>query len=204
VRYLPRDGGGEYVQLIPSFNIIIVITASGANIDQVEPYLTASVLDLEDPVPPNPDGVAKLNEALKMIQQPPPAQPVPALPEMAATVSGNTYLFEPNATDIKTFRLDFDDSAEAKIEITFDDAEEKYSGPLGLDGVFRMTPGENGFPTGLRGQWTDANIFTMEVETISNREAFVYVIQFDGNMVSMKIRERAQESGITITGTAAP
>ena len=196
--------GGEYVQLIPSFNIIIVITASGANIDQVEPYLTASVLDLEDPVPPNPDGVAKLNEALKMIQQPPPAQPVPALPEMAATVSGNTYLFEPNATDIKTFRLDFDDSAEAKIEITFDDAEEKYSGPLGLDGVFRMTPGENGFPTGLRGQWTDANIFTMEVETISNREAFVYVIQFDGNMVSMKIRERAQESGITITGTAAP
>ena len=108
-------------------------------IDQVDPYLTSSVLDLENPAPPNPDGVAKLNEALKVIQQPPPAQPVPALPEMAATVSGNTYLFEPNATDIKTFRLDFDDSAEAKIEITFDDTEEKYSGLLGLDGVFRMT-----------------------------------------------------------------
>ena len=196
--------GGQYVQLIPPLNIIIVITGSGMNIDQVDPYLTASVLDLEKPAPPNPDGVAKLNEALKVIQQPPSAQPVPALPEMAATVSGKTYLFEPNAANIKNFRLDFDDSAEAKIEITFDDIEEKYSGLLGLDGVFRMTPGENGLPTGLRGQWTDANTFTMEVETIANREAFVYLIRFDGNTASMEIRERAQESGMTIIGTAAP
>jgi hypothetical protein len=162
------------------------------------------VLDLEKSAPPNPDGVAKLNEALKTIQQPPPAQPVADLPEMAAAVSGNIYLFEPNATDIETFRLDFDDSAEAKVEITFDDTEEKYSGPLGLDGVFRMIPGENGFPTGLRGQWTDANTFTMEVETIANREAFVYVIRFDGNTASMDIRERAHDAGVTIIGTAAP
>jgi CubicO group peptidase (beta-lactamase class C family) len=196
--------GGQYIQLIPSLNIIIVITASGMDIDQVNPYLTASVLDLEKPAPPNPDGVAKLNEALKTIQQPPPAQPVPALPEMAATVSGKTYLFEPNAANIKTFRLDFDDSAEAKIEIAFDDTEEKYSGLLGLDGVFRMTLGENGLPAGLRGQWTDANTFTMEVETIANREAFVYLIRFDGNTASMEIRERAQESGMTIIGTVAP
>jgi hypothetical protein len=67
-----------------------------------------------------------------------------------------------------------------------------------------MTPGENGLPTGLRGQWTDANTFTMEVETIANREAFVYLIRFDGNTASMEIRERAQESGMTIIGTATP
>jgi CubicO group peptidase (beta-lactamase class C family) len=196
--------GGQYVQLIPALNIIIVITASEINIDQVEPRLTASVLDLENPTPPNPAGAAKLADALKTIQQPPPAQPVPALPEMAAAVSGKTYRFEPNAANIKTFRLDFDDSAEAGIEMAFDDTQETYSGLLGLDGVFRMTPGENGLPTGIRGQWTDAVTFTMDVDTIANRESFTYVLRFKGDTVSMEILERAHDSGITVTGTAAP
>ena len=193
--------GGQYIKLIPSMNVIEVVTASGMDIDEIDPYLVAAVVDLENPLPANPEGLAKLNEALKTIQQAPPAQPVPPLPEIAKTISGKTYLFEPNSTHIKTIRFEFDDSAETGFEITFDHVQEKYSGTIGLDGVFRMVPGENGLPAGFRGHWSDANTFILENETIANREAFVYVIRFDGDQITMEARERSHQSGITVKGT---
>jgi hypothetical protein len=190
--------------IIPFANTVIVTTASNMDYDEVEPYILAAVVDLEGPLPPNPEGVAKFNEALKIIQQAPPAQPVPVLPEMARVISGKTYLFERNPTHIKSVRFDFDDTAEAAIEMLYDHTEEKYSGAIGLDGVFRMTPGENGMPTGLRGHWDNEDKFIMELETIANREGFIYVIQFQGEQVSMEIREGAHDTGTKITGTAAP
>lgn len=196
--------GGQDIYVIPPANIIIVVTGSSMEFDEIEPYLVASVVDLEGSLPPNPTGVAKLNEALKTIQQAPPAQPVAAPPEIAGVVSGKTYRFEPNPTHIKSVRFDFDNSAEAGIEMLFDHTEEKYAGKIGLDGVFRMMPGENSLPVGLRGHWDGAEKFIMELETIANREGFLYVIQFHGDRITMEIREGAHETGTTITGTAAP
>jgi hypothetical protein len=192
------------MMIIPSVNVIIVVTASDMEYDEVEPYVLASVVDLEAPLPPNPEGVAKLDEALRIVQQAPAARPVPALPELAGRISGKTYLFEPNPMHIKSIRFNFDESAEAGIELTYDHTDEKYAGKVGLDGVFRMTPGENGLPAGLRGQWDGEDSFVMELETIANREAFVYVIGFNGEQITMEIREGAHETGTTITGTAAP
>jgi hypothetical protein len=67
-----------------------------------------------------------------------------------------------------------------------------------------MMPGENGLPIGIRGHWDGAEKFIMELETIANREGFIYVIQFHGDQIAMEIREGAHETGTTITGTAAP
>jgi hypothetical protein len=196
--------GGQYIHVVPFANVVIVVTGSNLEYNEIEPHILAAVVDLETPLSPNPEGVAKLNEAIKTVQQPPPAKPVPALPEVAGMISGKTYLFEPNPTHTKSIRFDFDDSAEAGIELTYDHIEEKYSGKLGLDGLFRMTPGENGLPTGLRGHWDEADKFIMELETIANREAFIYVIQFNDDQITMEIREGSHESGTTITGAAAP
>jgi hypothetical protein len=201
---LAQGRGGEYIMIIPSANAVIVATASNMDYDEVEPYILAAVVDLEGPLPPNPEGVAKFDEALKTIQQAPPAQPVPALPEIAGVISGKTYLFETNATHIKSVRFDFAEGAEAGIEMLFDHTADKYSGKIGLDGVFRMTPGENGLPAGLRGHWEGTGQFIMELETIANREGFIYLIQFDGDQITMEIREGAHETGRTITGRAAP
>lgn len=196
--------GGQYIRVVPFANVVIVVTGSNLEYDEIEPHILAAVVDLESPLPPNPEGVAKLNEALRTIQEAPPAQPVPALPDMAAMVSGKTYLFGPNPTHIKSIRFDFDNSAEAGLEMAFDHIDEKYSGKIGLDGVFRMTPGENGLSAGFRGHWDEEGQFIMELETIANREAFIYVIQFHGDQVTVEIREGSHETGTTITGTAAP
>jgi CubicO group peptidase (beta-lactamase class C family) len=194
--------GGQYIRVVPFANVVIVVTGSNLEYNEIEPYILAAVVDLESPLPPNPQGVAKLGRALKIIQQAPPAQAVPALPEMARMISGKTYLFEPNPTHIQSIRFDFDDSAEAGMEMLFDHTAEKYSGKIGLDGVFRLTPGENGLPAGLRGRWDKADKFIMDLETIANREAFIYVIQFNGDQIAVEIREGSHETGITITGTA--
>jgi hypothetical protein len=90
-------------------------------IDEIEPVL--ALVEILCSLPPIRTR-AKLNEALETIQQPPPAQPVAALPEMAGVISGKTYRFEPNPTHIKSVRFDFDNSEEAGIEMLFDHTEE--------------------------------------------------------------------------------
>lgn len=195
--------GGQHIKLIPSANAVVVTTASGMDYDEIDPYLTASLVDLENPIPANPEGVAKLNEALKAIQEPPPAQPAPALPQIASTISGRIYLLEPNLAHLKTVRFNFDDSAEANFEVTFDNDQAALSGAIGLDGVLRMTPGEMGLPAGYLGRWSDANTFIVEYELIANREGYVYVFQFNGDQITVQGKERAHESGVTIKGTAS-
>jgi CubicO group peptidase (beta-lactamase class C family) len=195
--------GGQYIKLIPSVNALIVTTASGMDYDEIDPYIIASAVDLENPLPPNPDGVARLNKALKAIQQAPLPQPVPALPETAKAISGRTYLLEANPAHINTVRFEFNNSNEAKFAVTFDNTPDTLSGLIGLDGVLHMAPGENGLPAGNRGYWSDMNTFIMENETIANREAYIYTFKFDGDRITVEGKEHSHNSGITISGTAA-
>jgi hypothetical protein len=70
-----------------------------------------------------------------------------------------------------------------------------------LDGVLRLFPGENGLPAGDRGYWADGGTFMMERDTIAGGEAFTYVVQFEGDHISMTQSERSHEGGFTLTGT---
>ena len=110
-----------------------------------------ALVNMEKPLPANPSGMQKLQDALTAIQQPPDPQPVAPLPPTAALISGVTYKMEPNALGIQTLRLDFDESAEASMLMTFTSYPEGFPSKIGLDGVYRMSPGEYGHPTGSAG-----------------------------------------------------
>ena len=192
--------GGQYIRVIPFLDAVIVVSSQDTEWDAFVPYLVKALVDREKPLPANPAGEEKLKQALLAIQQPPAPQPVPPLPEMAKTISDKTFELESNPFHLATLRLEFDDSAEAVMHLTFDDGRPAWTVPLGLDGVYRMYPGEFNLPAGGRGRWEDGDTFLGQVDTISNRETYELSTDFQGDTIKVTGREGTHEAGFTVGG----
>jgi hypothetical protein len=177
-----------------------VATSQESDWDEFIPYLQQAFVDPEKPLPANPAGVEKLNAALQAIQQPPAAQPVPQLPVMAQTVSGQTFELATNPIHLASVSLEFDESSEAVMQIAFDDGRPSWTVPVGLDGVYRMYPGENNLPAGGRGHWADADTFVVQIDTIGNRETLELGIDFKGDLIDFSVREGTHAEGFTVAG----
>ena len=192
--------GGQTIRVLPAYDAVIVVTSQESDWDEFIPYLQQAFVDPEKPLPANPAGVEKLNAALKAIQQPPAPQPVPPLPEMAQTVSGQTFELETNPIHLASVSLEFDEFSEAVMQIAFDDGRPSWTVPVGLDGVYRMYPGENNLPAGGRGRWVDADTFVVQIDTIGNRETFELGIDFKGDLIDFSAREGTHAEGFTVVG----
>jgi hypothetical protein len=97
---------------------------------------------------------------------------VASLPATAKTVSGKNYRFPANPLQLQTVRFDFEGSTEASMTISFAGGEPSRVGAVGLDGVYRFSPGKSKLPVGIRGSWIDDNTFTVEYDTVASSDAF--------------------------------
>jgi CubicO group peptidase (beta-lactamase class C family) len=197
--YTAAGRGGQFIKVVPFLNVIVVTTGGGFDYDEIDPLLTATLVDPNKPLPANPAGVAMLKAALRTIVQPPNAKPVPPLPETAKAISGKTFVFGPNPIEAEAIGLEFGDSAEAVLHITPTGGKPE-SWPIGLDGVYRMSPGKYNFPQGLRGSWADAKTFVFEYDNIANNDHAIIRIRFEGNRVEVESRETAHELGVRFEG----
>jgi CubicO group peptidase (beta-lactamase class C family) len=210
--YNADGSGGQRITIVPALNIIVVTTGGGFNFDDVVPYLVAAIVDMKKPLPANPEGNARLADVLAALPQPPKPQPVTPLPAVAREISGRTLQFDPNAFLLESLRLDFNDTAEATIQFFFTDGRQTPPAPVGLDGLFRMTPGlsldrafhpfvdfEN-LSVGLRGAWVDEQTFRLEYDTIVDRYYYLLEMQFDGEHVTMHAAERGSNAAATFEG----
>jgi CubicO group peptidase (beta-lactamase class C family) len=200
VEFAAEGRGGQYIRVLPQLNMVIVTTGGGFEWNEVTPFLVPAMVDMAEPIPANPTGIKQLDSALTAILQPPLPQAVPPLPETAYNISGRTYAFEFSPLDLKTIRWEFDDSAEAKLFVTF------YNQPdrelrIGLDGVYRMYPiGEHDLLMGMRGSWIDSQTFLFEYDTITNQDAFRLELHFKGDTVTISAQERTHEAVTIIEG----
>jgi CubicO group peptidase (beta-lactamase class C family) len=199
--YYADGNGGQRLSVYPSLNAMIVTTGGGFEIDQVIPYIGAALAEGNTPLPANPAGVARLNAALATLAQAPDqAQPVPPLPATAGAISGKTFVFASGSgSAIETLRLEFDDSAEARIRLTVVDYQPTRGGPVGLDGVYRISPGPDNLPEAWRGRWTDAQTFAVDYDRVANRERFQITLRFVGDTYDRVVfAARDRQSGRTI------
>ena len=123
-------------------------------------------------------------------------QPVPPLPAVAGEISGKLFHFDPNPFLLESLRLDFNGSAEATVQFGFTDGRQTPAAPVGLDGLYRMTPGLDldrafhvfvdfkNLTVGLRGAWVDEKTFRLEYDTLVNR--YFYLL---GNAVQRRAGE---------------
>ncbi|MCZ7569739.1 MAG: serine hydrolase [Ardenticatenaceae bacterium] len=195
------DGrGGQYTIVLPTMNLIVETTGGGFEGDEIGPLLGPAVVDMQKPLPANPAGVARLNAALTAIAQPPAAQPVAPLPETARAISGKTIVLEPNPMQMETMRLDFNDSAEALWQITLAGRPAPLTGPVGLDGVYRLSPGDYGLPGGARGAWADAHTFVFEYDEIASIDVYTFRLRFEQSRVVIDVQSRGDGVGFSVTG----
>jgi len=199
--YAAIGRGGQRIQVWPDIDAILVMTGGGVDIDDIEPMITPAFVSPDKPLPANPSGRAKLEEALAAVAAPPAPKPVAPLPPLARQVSGRTYVFDPNPLGIEACSLEFDGPAEAVFRITHNGGTVE-PWPVGLDGVYRMSVGPYGQPQGMRGGWADGRTFVMEYDNISNNDHFFLRLSFDGDKVTVESRETAHELGARFEGRA--
>ena len=200
--YAASGRGGQRIGVFPSLGIVAVTTAGGIDPGEVLDRLGAAMVSPGVALPPNPDGVEELTAALKAVTEAPLPEPPAPLPAMAARISAKTYRFQPNPTHIATLRLDFGSSAEAAVLITYDNGPASLRGLVGLDGVLRMFPGEDGMTAGMRGAWTTEQDFVAEYDGIAAIDAFDLVLHFDGDHLVMTAKDRTYEQGVTLEAVA--
>jgi hypothetical protein len=211
--FFAQGDGGQWITVNPGFNSIVVTTGGGFTYDDINPYILAAFLDPKNPLPPNPAGVAELQQVLATLSLPPAPQPVPALPDIATAISGKTFRLDENPFGIESVRLDFNDTPEASFQVTFTDGTQSPLGAVGLDGVYRLTPGMNldrashtfanfqDLSVGMRGHWTNAQTFLLEYDTIVNYYYYNLQMRFDGDRLSLTLGKRTGAPLATFVGT---
>jgi hypothetical protein len=198
--YSAQGRGGQRIIVIPDLSIILVTTGGGFEMDEVEPLLVAALGDIEQPLPANPAGVAHLEAAVATVAQAPDPELPTQLPPVAAAISGQTFVFEPNQAGLECLRLEFDDSAEAVLQMASTGVS-PVSLAIGLDGIYRLVPGEYDLPQGLRGYWADAQTFVLERDAIANNEHFAYRMRFEGDHVTIEGQQTTHELTMTLEGS---
>jgi len=198
--YWAAGRGGQYIRVEPAVNALIIATGGGYEYDDMSALLVSALVNPENALPENPEGMKKLEAALVSIAQPPTPTEVAPLPEIAAKISSNTYVFEPNPLGVDALRIEFDDSDEAQLYLTLTGNEEPQNWPIGLDGVFRMSPSDFGLPQGVRGSWKDDGTFVMEVDSAANNDHAFYTIRFVEDRILIQGQETAHELGREVEG----
>lgn len=206
-QYFAADGrGGQKILVVPSMNLIVVATGGGYNFDDVAKYLVAAI-GKSNPLASNPQGLAGLEKALAEVKQGPAIQPVTALPGMAQTISGHTYVFDENPYQIASLRMDFDGSDEAAAYITYQDGTTDLVGKVGLDGRYRLTEFSDGpeekFPVGMRGAWSDGQTFVLDYNQVASPNALPLTVHFDGERVTIQGPGVDWEGTVTVEGRQA-
>ncbi len=198
--YWAAGRGGQYIRVEPTVNALIVTTGGGFDYDDMAALLVPALVDPEHALPENPEGMKKLEAALVSIAQSPAPKEVAPLPKIALAISDNTYVFEPNPLGVDALRIEFDDSDEARLHITLAGDKEPQIWPMGLDGVFRMSPSDFGLSQGLRGEWMDDETFMMERDSVANNDHAFYTVRFENGHMSIQGQETAHELSTRVKG----
>ena len=186
IAFFGADGnGGQYIRVVPALDLVLVTTGGGFSMPEIDPYLIAAIGDMENPLPANPAGVERFESVVAELGKPPAPEAVPPLPQTAQAISGQTFVFEPNALSLRSLRLDFDAPAEATFMLDLASEQSPRISGVGLDGVYR--PSRSGRPVFARGYWADEATFAIEYNEGPGFNVHQMRARFDGDRVSFEI-----------------
>jgi CubicO group peptidase (beta-lactamase class C family) len=208
--WLPKDSttgeiaavgrGGQRIAIHRDLDLVIVVTGEGLEPSDATDLLAPALIDPENALPANPSGAADLEESLDQIKRPPEAQRPATLPSAARRISDATWAIDANGLDITSIRLSFAEPDQASIVIGRSDGGAAVSGRIGLDGVYLMSPGDDGLPVGMRGSWIDDHTFELDLDQIADNHAFDLRFRFAGDRLTIDGRDRTDGSTFALAG----
>jgi CubicO group peptidase (beta-lactamase class C family) len=191
--HFAAEGMGEQkVQVVNDRDMVVVITAAidwkkgPAILKLLDNYIlpTASA---DGPLPPNLPALAALRDKVKYLAH--PEQPVPKLPEIAARVSGKTYVIDENPSGWKSLRVRFEEGKPEALATLVNAAGQNLAA-IGLDNVYRVTDLPDGNTVGLRGWWDDEDTFVIrQLQTSPDLEEIVMRMDFAGDELNVSADE---------------
>jgi len=166
--YYADGAGGQRIFVFPDLDMVVVTTGNGGSDYAVIANLLDSYIlpaaESETPLPANPDAVALLRSSIQQAAAAPQPEAVPALPEIAQQVSGQTYVLDDNPLGLLSTSLIFqEEEAEASLNLNLIDGNQ-VEWLIGLDNVFRISPGLSGLPVAVKGGWESDNVFVIHTD----------------------------------------
>ncbi len=194
--------GGQRITVVPSENLVEVVTSGGADANRVNPLVAAAVKS-DVSLPPNPQGDQRLARVVADAAAPPKSAAPQPLPAMASRLAQGTYLLSNNPLHVKTLTLDFSNQTEALVHFGFADGKTE-SHPVGLDGVPRVSlNARSGLPVALLGEWRNGE-FDLTYDEIARINAFTLRIVPSIRGLSVRITERTGLVNATAQATNSP
>ena len=179
----------QLIVVMPDLDIVAVATGtrnypSARLIDGITDAVKSS-----EPLPENAAGRAALDLSIADAATDRPS-PVGPVPETAKQVSGKVYAFAPNVLNLRTLALNLsgaDPSFEfAGSPLTPITTNYRNSGPLGLDGTYRIGGRARFGVNAAKGSWQDEKTFVFDLQTLGNDDARKFTLSFEGPNVDLQ------------------
>jgi hypothetical protein len=208
--YMALGFAGQFIFVVPGQDIVAVFTSGlkgsdfGVPEQLLKQYIIPAALS-DRPLPENPEGWAALQSQQEQLANPEP-EPVPPLPQIAQTISGNTYILDEDLLGFEAIGLEFDEDVDqALFRLTTSNGNLIL--PVGLDGMFRVTPHELQLdtyflhaPIALKGAWLDEDSFVLFFQNVGSPDDIRFHLDFEGDEVLVHFTEETTSDAITVRG----
>jgi CubicO group peptidase (beta-lactamase class C family) len=182
---------GYHCQLIMVFSKLDIVAVTTARnfcpVSRLADTIAGAVKS-DAALPQNPAGAELLGSAIRDISIEKPSA-VGATAEIASAVSGKIYHFPANPMNVKSLSLSFaDPQAQYDLEIYPRDRDkpaQKFSGPIGLDGLYRKSEPTASGIIATKGTWLNASTFVIERQTLGSGEQQKWTLSFDGKSLQL-------------------
>lgn len=179
--YMAVGFNRQIIVVMPALDVVIVATGTRHySFTRLIDLITAAAKSRE----PLPEDAAAQSALARSIteaatERPSPVGPTPAT---AKQISGKTWQFAANALNIRSLTLNLSDGDPS---FAFVSTNSRNSGPLGLDGTYRIG-GQGRFGVNAaKGNWQDEKTFVFDLQTLGNNDARRFTLTFDGANVDM-------------------
>jgi hypothetical protein len=145
----------------------------------------------ETPLPADPVAQALLAAAIRgaATEKPSAVGPTPAL---AKDISGKVFRFTvDNDLHVKSFTLNFfdqDSSWEITTDTGKDHAIQRFSGLMGLDGIFRKSPPAFYGINAVKGRWINQHTFEVDRHILGHSDTQLWTLTFADNKVDVSFQ----------------
>lgn len=188
--YMARGRHSQLILVIPRFDIVVAMTGF---LNDTEFYSASALIDdvssavkSDQPLPENASAQALLAKAIHRAAEEKPYV-IAHTPELAQAISGKVYSFVDNKLRVKSFTLNFYDSDSSWVITTYGDngSNRRFTGLVGLDGLYRRSPPAPYGINAARGRWTSENTFVMERRILGRSDVQTWALTFEGDKVTV-------------------
>jgi len=174
----------QLIMVFPKTDIVAVTTARDFCPIARLADLISGAAKSETALAPDPAGARLLADKISDISIERPTR-VGAAPEMASAISGKAYRFPIDGLNVKSLSLSLTGPQphyELEIYTRYQsDAPLRFSGPIGLDGLYRKGASTPLGVIALKGTWLNDREFTMDLRLVGGDNDHKWVLSFDGD-----------------------